>query len=53
MGAHLYGLGGKGLILYTHKSPENVHKLMGFYMEVVILGAILQYMLFASLMLGV
>ncbi len=30
-------------------SPENTHKLMGFYMEVLILGVILQYMVSASL----
>ncbi len=30
-------------------SPENTHKLMGFYMEVLILGIILQYMVSASL----
>ncbi len=28
-------------------SPESTHKLMGFYMEVVILGVILQYMISA------
>ncbi len=32
-------------------SPENSHKLMGFYMEVLILGVILQYMVSASLTL--
>ncbi len=30
-------------------SPENTHKLMGFYMEVLILGVILQYMVSAPL----
>ncbi len=30
-------------------SPENTRKLMGFYMEVLILGAILQYMVSAAL----
>ncbi len=30
-------------------SPENAHKLMGFYMEILILGIILQYMVSASL----
>ncbi len=30
-------------------SPETTYKLMGFYMEVLILGAILQYMVYASL----
>ncbi len=30
-------------------SPENIHKLMGFYMEGLILGVILQYMVSASL----
>ncbi len=32
-------------------SPENTHKLMGLYMEVLILGAILWYMVSASLTL--
>ncbi len=30
-------------------SPENAHKLMGFYMEGLILGVNTMYMLFASL----
>ncbi len=30
-------------------SPENTHKLMGFYMEGLILGVILQYMVSVSL----
>ncbi len=30
-------------------SPENTHKPMGFYMEVLVLGVILQYMVSASL----
>ncbi len=30
-------------------SLENTHKLMGFYMEVLVLGVILQYMVSASL----
>ncbi len=30
-------------------SPETMHKIMGFYMEVLILGVILQYMVSASL----
>ncbi len=34
-----------------HRSPENTHKLMGFYMEVLILGVIFQYMISASLTL--
>ncbi len=29
-------------------SPENVHKLMGFYIEVLILSVILQYMVSAA-----
>ncbi len=29
-------------------SPESTHKLMGFYMEVLILGVILQYVVSAS-----
>ncbi len=29
-------------------SPENTHKLMGFYMEVLILGVVLQYIVSAS-----
>ncbi len=33
----------------THMSPENTHKLMGFYLEVLILGVIVQYMVCASL----
>ncbi len=35
----------------AHMSPETIHKLLGFYMEVLILGAIhvLQYMVSASL----
>ncbi len=32
-------------------SPQNTHKLMGFYMEVLILGVTLQYMVSASLTL--
>ncbi len=32
-------------------SPENSHKLMEFYMEVLILGVILQYMVSAYLTL--
>ncbi len=28
-------------------SPETTHKLMGFYVEVLILGVILQYMVSA------
>ncbi len=36
------------LTLYTpysaRMSPEDTHKLMGLYMEVLILGVILQYM---------
>ncbi len=40
------------LTLYSARvSPENTHKLMGFYMEVLILGVILQYMVSASLTL--
>ncbi len=44
-----------GLKLYTpysaHNimSPETAHKLMGLYMEILILDAILQYMVSASL----
>ncbi len=30
-------------------SPETAHKLMGFYMEVLTIGVILQYMVSASL----
>ncbi len=30
-------------------SPENIHKLMGFYMEVLKLGVVLQYMVSAAL----
>ncbi len=30
-------------------NPENTHKLMGFYVEVLILGVILRYMVSASL----
>ncbi len=30
-------------------SPENTHKLMGFYVEVLILGVVLQCMVSASL----
>ncbi len=30
-------------------SPENTHKLIGIYMEVLILGITLQYMVSASL----
>ncbi len=30
-------------------SPENTHKLMDFYMEVLILSVMLQYMVSASL----
>ncbi len=37
------------LTLYTRMSPEITHKLIGFYMEVLILGTILQYMVSASL----
>ncbi len=37
-----------GAVLYTlysaRMSPENTHKLMGFYMEVLILGVMLYYM---------
>ncbi len=29
-------------------NPETTHKLVGFYMEVLILGIILQYMVSAS-----
>ncbi len=29
-------------------SPESTHKLMGFYMEVLILGVILQYLVSAK-----
>ncbi len=32
-------------------SPENTHKLMAFYMEVLIVGAIIKYMVSASLTL--
>ncbi len=31
----------------AHMSPENTHKLMASYMEVFILGVILQYMVSA------
>ncbi len=37
----------------THMSPENTRKLMRFYMEVLILGVILWYMVSASLMFPV
>ncbi len=40
------------LALYTpysaRMSPENTHKVMGFYMEISILGFILQYMVSPS-----
>ncbi len=42
-----------GISLYTlysaHMSPQTTHKLMGFYMKVLILGVILQYMVSDSL----
>ncbi len=34
------------LTLCTRMSPDNTHKLMGFYMEVIILGVNAMYMLF-------
>ncbi len=54
-GAHMpYEREGEGLDRHytpysARMSPETTHKLMGFYMEVLILGAILQYMVSASL----
>ncbi len=33
-------------------SPENTRKLMGFYMEALILGVMLQYMVCASFPIG-
>ncbi len=47
----MVSLGSKELTLCTlqvysaRMSPENTHKLMGGYMEVLILGVILQYII--------
>ncbi len=39
-----------GPLTYSSRmSPENAHKLMGFYMEVLIPGVIVQYMVSAAL----
>ncbi len=47
---HVFSFHAKCLYIYSaHMSPETTPKLMGFYMEVLILGVILEYMVSASL----
>ncbi len=52
-GLHILLVKGHYIPYSAHMSPENTHKLMGLYMEVVILhvGVILQYMVSAFLTL--